>query len=1079
MRRSARAAVAIIAFATGIFAGTAPQAREWPSARLLCDDRGNLRERNVIACPEDGKAYPDDGKVRDGIVVELRGFPYTVDRFGFPQTAIDHYWFREDGSYVKYQKPVLDPVAYPGKGIPLAVQPGDVFTGRMQTLPAGQIGPGIYTILFQARVPCTFMPGEYCNSPTREIPVPPQFKPANLHELPSGLLYGTGATRSEFAWAKIRILGGERPKRDSGAFRLICPPAGGTCVAGSPFEIKTPDSGVPLECGGPIKFYKDGDSMPWQVILQDGNGKPVFGSKNYPFKGFGNMPGAGKWKAFVTCVGEPPILLGEYLLPEAPKPPPPPPRVVPVTRFNLAFRIGRKTLPQSYNAPYPAFGADEVYPGMELRLAVDRPSGWSPYSDREPERFEILLDGEMLTTSSTYAWDTYMTLPATVPAGPHRLTLRASHFADNRKIEFEGTREIKIVGMPAHPRLSLSGPVETGVEAAGAVAPVFPGMEVESVEVPGYGNSYYPVTASAAAGNGRIGLKFIVPLERIWSTVLENGGVAAEKQVALKVSFKQKMSDSEWHRFQEIYPLRVGIVCRGAVNPRLEASPADLVLRPGSTAALKISGFPCGDRISVHSEGEGGERIDWGIGGLVGPGGGCVAANGSEIIEVMRVEERVSTRTPRQLVFIVKGESGREARSAIRVTPATYIEVSPRSPKTGQWIQVKTFGFKANAYVHLYLGEAPLTHEYGKPLEAGQPLDIRLPEGVAGRQTVRLRDNEGNESADTIDIEGEGAAAVCVKPCVKLPPRAKQGEAFDAVIGGFLRNEQLIVRFGELFEVGKPYQRDLMVKQSVRIPRDLGDGRYRVTATSMNEPVRSAATEIDVGGGYQRPTLAISCPRNQPGCQVPRFTPGESVNAAGFGWMVKGRFRAVLIPEQGPARAFEEYREGCVWGIVNDRPQGVPCDEEKGEINKFWALPDNLPAGPCVIEVSDGAASARAEFRIEGAKAPPEKTPDNSADKLIDDSITPPAPPDKKPCNPDLPKIWQQGCVEPGTGNLAGPPSPEPKPTPQPICDSNRPRYAQPGCVEPAVPAKDETGRRIQEKCKPNIPSYAQPGCIP
>lgn len=1070
MRGSVRAAAAIFTFATGILAGTAPEAREWPSARLLCDDRGNLPERNVVACPEDGKAYPDDGKRRDGIVVELRGFPHTADKFGFPQTAIDSYWFREDGSYVKYQKPVLDPVAYPGKGMPLAVQPGDVFTGRMQTLPARQIGPGVYTILFQARVPCTFMPGEYCNSPTREIPVPPEFKPANLQELPPGLLYGTGATRSEFAWAKIRILDGERPKPGSGAFRLTCSPGGGGCVAGSPFELDTLHSAIPLECGGPIKFYKDGESLPWQVILHDGNGNPVFGSKNYRFNGFGNMPGAGKWKAFVTCVGEPPILLGEYLLSEAPKPPPPPQRIVPVTRFDLAIRIERKILPQSYNAPYPAFGADEVYPGMEFRLAVDRPSGWNPYSDREPERYEILLDGEKLTSNSAYAWNTYLTLPASVPAGPHRITLRASHFAENRKIEFEGTREINVVGMPAHPRLSLSGPVETGAEAAGTVAPVLPGMEVESVEVPGYGNSYYPVKAASAAGNGRIDLKFLVPLERIWSTVLENGGVAAEKQVALKVSFKQKVSDSEWHRFQESYPVRVGVVCRGAVDPRLDVSPAGLVLRPGSTAALKVTGFPCGDRISIHSEGEGGERIDWGIGGHVGPSGGYVAANGSDIIEVPRVEERVQPRAPQKLVFIAKGESGREARGAITVTPATYIEVSPRSPKTGQRIQVKAFGFKTNAYGHLYLGEARLTPEHGKPLEAGEPLDIRLPEGVAGRQTVRLRDNAGNEATETIVIEGEGAAAVCGKPCVQLPLRAKQGEAFDAILGGFLKNEQLIVRFGDLFEVGRPYQRDLMVKQFVRIPRGVGDGRYRVTASSLNEPARSASAEIDVGGGWQPPALAIPCPRNQPGCLVPRFTPGESLNTAGIGWMVKGRFRGVLRPEQGPARALADSREGCVWGFVDGSPQGAPCDEAKGEISKYWELPKDLQAGPWVIEVSDGVASARAEFFIDDSPRPVEKPPDKPV------ASPPPANQDKKICNPDLPKFWQPGCVEPDKGGQAGQ---GPQPNARTICDPNRPRYAQPGCVESAAPDQTNAGPRTPEKCRPNVPSYAQPGCIP
>jgi hypothetical protein len=52
------------------------------------------------------------------------------------------------------------------------------------------------------------MPGEYCNTPDKAVPVPPEFRPANLNELPANLLYGTGATRSEFAWAKIRILPG-------------------------------------------------------------------------------------------------------------------------------------------------------------------------------------------------------------------------------------------------------------------------------------------------------------------------------------------------------------------------------------------------------------------------------------------------------------------------------------------------------------------------------------------------------------------------------------------------------------------------------------------------------------------------------------------------------------------------------------------------------------------------------------------------------------------------------------------------------------------------------------------------------
>jgi hypothetical protein len=1078
-------AAAIFAFAFGALSVGAPDAGAWPSARLLCDDRANLWEQNVVACPGDGTAYPDDGKLRDGIVVELSGFPYTKDKHGFPQTAIDHWWFGEDGRFV-HQKPFFEPVVYPGKGMDLAVQEGGIFIGRIRTLPARQMEPGVYKVLFQARVPCDPTPGAFCNTPDHAVHVPSEYQPANLNELPQRLLYGTGATRSEFAWATVRILPGDRPKAGPGAFRLICPSAGAGCVAGSRFELETVDP-VPHFCPGWIKFYKDGETFPWQVLLDDGNGNPVFGSRNYRLNGFGNMPGAGKWKAFLQCMGEPPTLLGEYLLSEAPKPPPPPPRVVPVKKFDLALRIQRKVLPKSYNAPYPTFGENEVYPGMELQLAVARPPDY-PYSRREPERYEVLLDGVRLAESYPYAWDTYFSLPSTLSSGPHRVTLRAGHFEENAKIEFEGTMAIDAVGMPSPPRLSLSGPVETGREAFGAIAPVHPKMEVESVEVPDSDNVHYPIKASSSSAAGRIDLEFQVPIERVWRNHLGSGQASTETPVALRVNYRQKIGDAEWHRFQVRYPVRVGIVCRGKVDPRIEASPANFVLRPGGAAALKVSGFPCGDRISVHSEGEGGERIDWGIASTLGPGGNVIGYDfdGSGSIEVRGIEERVSPRKPQRLAFIVKGESGREARAAITVTPAAYIEVTPRTPKSGQWIQVKAFGFKANAYAHVYLGEARLTPEHGKPLEAGQPLEIRLPEGVAGRQTVRVQDSADHEAADTIEISGEGASAVCGKPCILLPRKAKQGDLFDAVIGGFLKNEQLVVRLDGLFEVAKPYQRDLMVKQPVRIPRGLGDGRYRVTAASLNDPDRTASAEFDVEGGRLPPTLEIPCPKNQPLCGAPRFQPGESVHTKGIGWMMKGRFRAVLYPEQGPPRAFDEYREGCISGIVNGRLQGSPCDEEKGEIDKFWALPGDARGGAWVIEVSDGVASARAGFMVEAADVPAEKPVAKPVEKPVDKvdepvdkpvAVVTPAPPARNACNPDLPKFWQPGCVEPdpgGESRTAGG-----TPPPRNICDPNRPRYAQPGCVEAGEPARTDGGQGMREKCNPSVPSYAQAGCIP
>lgn len=99
-----------------------------------------------------------------------------------------------------------------------------------------------------------------------------------------------------------------------------------------------------------------------------------------------------------------------------------------------------------------------------------------------------------------------------------------------------------------------------------------------------------------------------------------------------------------------------------------------------------------------------------------------------------------------------------------------------------------------------------------------------------------------------------------------------------------------------------------------------------------------------------------------------------------------------------------------------------------------------------------------------------------------------------KACNPELPRLWQPGCVD---ASASGP-ALQPKPTPQPVpptttpapppkaapqlpsalCDENRPRYAQPGCVEPPS-APQKPGGGAPQKCDERIPRYAQPGCIP
>lgn len=436
--------------------------------------------------------------------------------------------------------------------------------------------------------------------------------------------------------------------------------------------------------------------------------------------------------------------------------------------------------------------------------------------------------------------------------------------------------------------------------------------------------------------------------------------------------------------------------------------------------------------------------------------------------------------------------TGRRATAEITIYPLFYIAMKSTPPiKPGQRIEISWKGFKGNTSADVYFDDVKLTTR-SLLLDASDPVvSVRLPEGIVGRRRLTLTDASGNSAATAIEIKGEGSETVCSAPCIQLPPQAKQGDQIDAGIGGFAPNEQLVVRFADLFEVGKPYQQGVFFKQPILLPRSLKDGVYRVTAMALNDPARMATRELRVAGGYRAPTLAILCPKDRPACAasgLPGFAPGDSVNTTGTGWSVKGEFRADVLAGDDRRRSVALAREGCVWGFVDGRPVGTPCDANDGEINKFWVLPADLPGGSYRIEVSNGSATASAKFQIEAKSAP---KPD------------PKPAPEQKACNPELPRLWQPGCVDAPAPKPAPQPKPAPRPapplvdpqptpptaTPMPppkaappspaaLCDENRPRYVQPGCVDPPS-APQNPGVGAPQKCNPSIPRYAQPGCVP
>ncbi len=443
---------------------------------------------------------------------------------------------------------------------------------------------------------------------------------------------------------------------------------------------------------------------------------------------------------------------------------------------------------------------------------------------------------------------------------------------------------------------------------------------------------------------------------------------------------------------------------------------------------------------------------------------------------------------PRAMVTLDVGGTQDATGPQPGTTPAPALRVKTPAPTAGQTVELEWSGFAANAAAHLYLDGVQLTTQ-PKYLDASAPVvSLRLPDAVTGRRVMRLVDARNNAAEAPIDIRAPGGAVgggrLCADPCVTVvPASARQGQAVKIFVSGFRANVQLQLQFDRLFEIGKPYHASGGVTElDFTPPRSLPDARYTISVVDVTDPGRRAQADVTLSGGRQAPTLALICPGTGDTCADPRFKPGEGVLATGIGWLTKRAFTATLVDAKGVSTALAEPREGCVWnlGPTEKRPEGIPCDSKRDEVAKWWRLPATAAPGRYRLVMSDGVSEIGAALTIVAASTPPlvvSPPPVPAPPPVVSTPpvAKPPAPPPAgKPCDPNLPKLWQPDCVERPAPPVTTAPLPA---TPAKLCDPNMPRYAQPGCVEPPPPPP--TTAAPPRKCDPNVPKYAQPGCLP
>lgn len=391
-------------------------------------------------------------------------------------------------------------------------------------------------------------------------------------------------------------------------------------------------------------------------------------------------------------------------------------------------------------------------------------------------------------------------------------------------------------------------------------------------------------------------------------------------------------------------------------------------------------------------------------------------------------------------------------------------------------------------------------------------------------------------------------------PRMAVPSSAAQGDAIEARLAGFpdrSRVELGLSKVAEQSPRGRPGEEyaDIAIDpgrrraartkflfplaeasigpggaatQRLMLPRSLPDGTYLVTAHAEGQHL---AERISISG-KRKAAEVKALMIGESGANPRGYRPGDKVHLAGENWPTTGAFAAALIgtntargSDAGSPIELRNLVDACK-ERRSDLPPARACDAAKGQIDQHWALDPGVAPGRYRLRLVNALINATTqEFEI--SAVPPAPAPAPTPTPAPVPKPIPAPSPAAKPCNPELPRSWQPGCVEtqqrpsiedstrapapaptpkpaptlaptpvakacnpelprswqPGCIDTGAPRSPGKDPTPAAACDPNRPRYSQPGCVEAEDAAKPPAS--VGKRCDPNVPRYAQPGCIP
>ncbi len=457
--------------------------------------------------------------------------------------------------------------------------------------------------------------------------------------------------------------------------------------------------------------------------------------------------------------------------------------------------------------------------------------------------------------------------------------------------------------------------------------------------------------------------------------------------------------------------------------------------------------------------------------------------------------DRVTHEMPAKVTFTSLA-SGRTITADITLLPRLAIKVLTQPAKAGQSVDIEWRGFPSNQSATLLFDRTPLNNTYPFMLEKGQPITVRLPEGVTGSHTLTLTGAGGKSASATIEIAGNSAPvgknppnpsnACDQTPCIQVQPEAAgQGDLITVMFSGFPQNSQVKFTLRDKWLINSGhYQSSAIDSIQYRLPAGLPDGDYAIVAQSIPFPKLTATRTIKIAGKRKTPTL-VALPIPLPNNQVSWYRLGmHSIHVQGRYWALGAPFTATLISEDLRIHKLAAPPlNGCLGKILGEYMSNT-CNEYEGEIIQFWQfwpLNPTVQPGLYVLQLSDGLSETYTQpFHIlpqAPAQAGPKPAP--KPDPKPDPAPTPVRPEPVRYCDPYTAAYLQRGCIERETPKPPLKPMPEaPKSVPNAAkyCNPNIPEYNQPGCI---APEKPKQAPATVTRCNPNIPEYNQPGCLP